>query len=362
MTAPAASSRPRITAVAGIGLLLMSATHCTSPATGHDQGAPGAVVESRAGRMYPGYSPASVWNQPIPSDAEVDPASAALVGSLVRAHDHRGFVIAVSGWTVPVYFADGETPRVDVVLTGRPPGAHNDPDFPMNVRSILADVPIPEGAKPDPEADAHLTVVDHGSGCEFDLYGARKVGDQWIAEWGNGIPLHSDGIYPHGLSTRGSGFAPLAGMITPDELAAGEIPHALVFSYPTTRAGGPVAPATASDGKTHSPSALPIGARLQLDPTLDLATLGLTDYELVIARALQRFGMILGDTGGAVTLFAVNSQSVPTPGYTGLLPDEPYPRLDNIPVERFRVLRLPPQRAVTPLRTEPGPCARHVGR
>jgi hypothetical protein len=301
-----------------------------------------------------------VWNQPIPPDADVDPASDLLVTSLVSARDQRSFAIAVSEWTVPVYFADQQTPRVDVAVAGRPPGALNDPSFVHDVPSTLAGIPIPAGAEPDPEADGHLTIVDRANGCEYDLYGARRSADGWTAQWANSLPVDGNGIYPYGLSTRASGFAPLAGLIWPDELAAGEIQHALLFAYPYTRAGGPVTPATASDGKTDSEKALPIGARVQLDPSLDLRTLGLEGYELTIARALQRYGMILGDTGGALALYAVNAHSLSRPAYDGLLPSGPIAPLEKIPVGSFRVLRLPPQSPYTPLRTVSSRCSGHA--
>jgi hypothetical protein len=61
--------------------------------------------------------------------------------------------------------------------------------------------------------------------------------------------------------------------------------------------------------------------------------------------ALQRYGMYLGDTGGGINLYAVHPQSYPSHPYIGLLPDEPYPPLPNIPIDRFRVIELGP---VTP--------------
>jgi len=216
---------------------------------------------------------------------------------------------------------------------------------------------MPPNATPDPLTDAHLTIVDATTGCEYDLYGARHTEVGWTAEWANAIPLDGDGIYPHGLSSRGSGFAPLGGLIRPEELAAGRIDHALVFNYPYTRVGGPVPPATASDGKTAAASALPMGARVQLDPNLDLVAMGLTGYELTVARALQHYGMILGDTGGALGLYAVNAHSLSIPAYSGLLPHGPHVPLDNIPVENFRVLRLPPQSGHTPLRIDRNRCS-----
>ena len=80
--------------------------------------------------------------------------------------------------------------------------------------------------------------------------------------------------------------------------------------------------------------------RVRLDPTLDLTTLGLTPYELTIARALQVYGMYLGDNGGnaGVTLDAVNPVSYAGQPYEGLLPDATYVALGHIPLDRLQVL------------------------
>ncbi|BEL09724.1 hypothetical protein Q0Z83_079150 [Actinoplanes sichuanensis] len=277
------------------------------------------------GRLYSADSP---FNQAIPADPQLDPKSAEYVKLLGRSKKEKGFVLALKEWTVPAYFAKPATKRSDVRITGFD-----------EVRRIMRGVPIPDNARPDPAEDAHLSVIDPATRCGYDLYGAEKTATGWTAKWANVTSTADSGIYPSGLSTRATGFAPLAGMIWPAELRNGRIDHALVFAYPYTRSGGPVAPATSSDGKTALASALPQGARVQLDPDLDLDSLDLSAYERTIAEALQRYGMFLGDTGGALALYGVNPQSFDTNPYAGLLPDEPSVPLDKIPVDRFRVLK-----------------------
>ncbi|WP_177319912.1 hypothetical protein [Actinoplanes philippinensis] len=295
------------------------------------------------GRLYSATSP---FNQAIPTNAQVDPRSADYVKLLNRSRQEKGFVVALREWSVPAYFARQGTPRHDVRITGFD-----------EVRRIMRGVPIPDNARPDPAEDAHLSVIDPVTRCGYDLYGAKKTVLGWTAKWANVTSTADSGIYPSGLSTRATGFAPLAGMIWPAELRAGRIDHALVFAYPYTKSGGPVSPATSSDGRTTLAAALPQGARVQLDPTLDLNTLGLSAYERTIAEALQRYGMYLGDTGGALALYAVNPQSFDTNPYAGLLPDKPFIPLDKIPVHRFRVLKTGKQMAQTRRSIVPSTCA-----
>jgi hypothetical protein len=295
-------------------------------------GSSSAVVSSgqlatRAAPVARIYAPNSPFNRPIPAGAAIDPRSARFVRGLTRAARH-GFLVAIRQWTVPVYVATAGTRRYQVSLTAS-----------WAPSSALTGVPIPDAASPDPSGDAHLAILDRESGCEYDFWQARKRGQSWSATWGNSVRLSGSGVFPHGLSARGSGFALVAGLIRPSELAQGRIDHALVFSYPYTSAAGFVAPATESDGTNPHSYALPEGARLQLDPSLDISSL--PRYERTIARALQRYGMYLGDTGGSnVSLYALNSQSYRQNPYTGLLPDGTFADLPDIPINRFRVIKL----------------------
>jgi hypothetical protein len=247
--------------------------------------------------------------------------------------DAEGATITSRQFTVPAYTAGPRTRRVRVRLTA-----------PWRPRNAILGVPLPRNAVPDPSSDGHLAVIDRGSGCEYDFWQFRRTGRGYAASWANAINIASTGVYPRGYSARGSGFALLAGVVMPRELARGRIDHALLLSYPGTRSRGPVHPATESDGRARGPAAIPEGARLQLDPSLDLGSLGLPRYERTIARALQVYGAIVGDTGGTgASFYALHPMSAGQDPYASLLPDEDYPQLEGIPFERLRVLNLGPQ-------------------
>lgn len=298
----------------------------TAPAGGGDGGPPDTLDHPRL------YNAACPFNQRIGPDPALDPRSAELLGSVLESAA-QGFGLAWNSWAVPVYTAGANTPRRTVRLTAD-----------WAPRRFLRGVPLPDYARPDPEDDGHICVIDPDSGCEYDLWQARFEGGEWSASWANSIRIDGDGVYPAGFSCRGSGFALLAGVIWPDELRAGRIDHALAMIYDFIRAGGPVPPATESDGEVVRPDALPEGARLQLDPELDLATLGLRPFERAIARAMQEYGLIVVDSGGGVAFQAVHPFSVQGNPYAGLWPaDEDPVDLTAIPLDRLRVLRLPAQ-------------------
>jgi len=299
------------------------------------------------------YSDASPFNQQISPDAEIDPNSATMVQSLAQDARQRGFYMVVDKWTVPIYYADANTPRYNVELTA---------SWAAWFATTMNGAPIPDWAAPDPQDDGSMTIVDLAADCQYDFWQAKKQNGQWSASWGNSLKIDGQGIFPKGLSARGSGFALLAGMIWPDELKNGRIGHALLFSYSYTKSGGPVSPATESDGESLAVDAIPEGARIQLDPALNLDTLNLTPYEKIIAKAMQEYGMILGDnSGGGISLYAISPLSTQGDPYEGILPppdpQDGFVLLPNIPADKFRVLKLGAQIPDPQIGLAPSGCA-----
>ena len=284
-------------------------------------------------KLFDGHSP--FYNK-IPPHAEVDPRSGIMVESLVD-QANEAFVIAVKEWTVPVYYADASTPLQEVKLTAS-----------WAPKKALLNVPIPEFTEADPSNDGSMAIVDLNNACVYDFWRMRYRNGRWKAAWGNALPIESDGIFPRGLSARGSGFELLQGLIWPQELHLGHIDHALIFSYNHTRSGGPVPPATESDGTSSEDWAIPEGALVQLNPRLNLDSLGLKDYERIIAKALQEYGMYCADDGGGLQLYAINPICVKNNPYEDIWGNQTYVFLDKIPANQFRVLKLPPQSNTEP--------------
>ncbi len=304
----------------GLAALAMAAISLASPAGGLPASIPPTDL----------YAADSPFNTPIPDGAALHPNSKAMVRGMVDAASGGRFVLAVKRYSIPVYFAGANTQRVRVKFTaGWAP------------KDAMLDVPVPKGTKPDPGSDGSVAIIDRSTGCEYDFWRFEKTSTGYRAAWGNALPTSSSGVFPKGLSARGSGMSLLAGVIWPDELEAQVIDHALLFIDPYTAKAGAVPPATETDGMTRDPWAIPEGARVRLDPTLNLDRLGLTPYERTIAEALQTYGMYLGDDGGGLALQAINPLSSSGDPYSGLLPDRRYVSLNGIPVNRFQVLDFP---------------------
>jgi hypothetical protein len=271
------------------------------------------------------FSDDSPWNIPIPPDPEIDPNSDAMIAEFHKSW-YPAFWTNIYTYTVPVWTANSSTPEYKVTCTH----GYCGPEF--------DNVPIPDEAVPDPGSDAHMLILDFERHKSWDMFRAEKSQDgSWKAEFGTTFDLNGDGVKPYGWgSARGSGFPLAAGLIYVDEVKAGHIRHALVMAYDWPR-DCLVYPASTNCGLSSDQNAIPIGGRLQLDPSLDLDTLGLSPGAKVVARAMQEYGLYVGDNGWGLSLFAESYYGKPEDPWAGLLSEND---LVNIPIDRLRVLKL----------------------
>jgi hypothetical protein len=96
----------------------------------------------------------------------------------------------------------------------------------------------------------------------------------------------------------------IGGIITAADVASGSIDHALRYDTPIN-APSFVAPATRSDGTDDG--GIPEGELMRLDPSLDLDTLDLTPFQLMVAKALQQYGAYNSDSSGSFKIAAENT-------------------------------------------------------
>jgi hypothetical protein len=161
------------------------------------------------------------------------------------------------------------------------------------------------------------------------------------------LPAHassSPGYFPAPFGATGTGLALMGGLIRVAELRAGRIDHALALAIPKAKARDFVWPAQRSDGNSPLPDAIPEGTRLRIDPRVDLNTLGLPPAGLAIARAAQRYGMIVRDQAGAVAFYGEDPAQFGAPNpYTTLYAGK-YPNniLASFPWTQLQVIAPPP--------------------
>jgi hypothetical protein len=161
-------------------------------------------------------------------------------------------------------------------------------------------------------------------------------GGHWTACWGGEITnaRTSDGIFPAPFGAGASGLSLLGGQIHLEDLEHGVINHALEVLMPDTANKTFVWPADRTDGTSSAADAIPEGTHLRLNPNLKLSSLHLSAPALEIATAVQRYGIFVADTAGAVALSAQDpsplmheGQANPYPALLG----NPYTVLEAIP-------------------------------
>jgi hypothetical protein len=87
----------------------------------------------------------------------------------------------------------------------------------------------------------------------------------------------------------------IGGVITGRDVAQGRIDHALAFAMSNTARGRWMFPAQRSDGGDTTPFATPEGAQFRLDPRVDVRRIPGPPLVRMIARAAQRYGIVVRD-------------------------------------------------------------------
>lgn len=274
-------------------------------------------------RIFPSDS---AWNTDI-SGAPLRSSSAQIIASIQASggtHLHPDFG-ENPDYGIPFVVVPSNQRRVPIRYTAY--GDESDPGpFP-----IPASAPIEGGAGSN--GDRHVLVLQSGT-CElFELYRAFPDGAGWAADSGARFDLSSNALRPLGwTSADAAGLPILPGLVRYEEVAAGEIRHAIRITFSRTRRGY-VLPATHFASSSTDPSLPPMGLRLRLKGSYDVRRL--TGQSRVIATAMQRYGVIVADNGSNWFF-----QGAPSPGWN----DDDLNQLKSIPGSEFEVVDTGPVR------------------
>jgi hypothetical protein len=161
--------------------------------------------------------------------------------------------------------------------------------------------PLPRGVPIEggygSSGDRHVIVVDRSSCRDYELFAAypHSGGKRWTAGSGAIFNLRSDHLRPAGwTSADAAGLPILPGLARYDEVARGQIDHALRFTAPCT-APRYVYPARHEASTCHAPDLPPMGLRVRLKASVNIS--GLPYQARIVAEALKRYGMVLADNG-----------------------------------------------------------------
>jgi hypothetical protein len=272
----------------------------TSPSVSHV-----APLDAR-GRPYRPFRDRSWWNTPVPVNAPQDPQSTQILNYLSTAPDSGQGCLRLAGaqhnkWGQPAYWAQPGDPEYDV--QGLPAGA------PPELRRLR----IPTGARSADNSDGTMSVYDVNRGYVVLLTDAHydAATDTWSASGGTVTYMSSNGLIattgksdnPRNVGThRGNNGA--TSYVRYDMVKAGAIRNVLKIAVGPELSNRWVFPMTGSDGGVTDPAvgAPPEGLRLRLKASIDLHSLRLHPQALVIAQALQKYGVYIGDSGGTTAL------------------------------------------------------------
>jgi serine/threonine-protein kinase len=171
------------------------------------------------------------------------------------------------------------------------------------------------------DGDCHLLVHDKPNGKLYEMWRADINGSTFnggcLAVWDTkaSYPATLRGEQCTSADAAGFPIAPL--LFTADEVASGEIDHAIRFILPNNRIRrGYVRPATHGTSTTGGATAPAYGVHMRLRADYPVDTLP-SEGAKVVARALQKYGMYHAD-GGNIALTA-QSDRYTTAKWDGLL-------------------------------------------
>jgi len=259
-----------------------------------------------------------VWKRDITS-APTDPQSSTIISNLAAAGGFGNGRLQID-FSIVVLTADASTPY----RTFTPTGDFYTPDCDH------VPVPVPSGGALEGESgyscahdgDCHLIVRDPSTNDLYEMWRADITSGVFrggcLAVWDLNRIYAPSGRGEQCTSADAAGLpiAPL--LFTADELQAGTIDHAIRFILPNPRmqAGVYVHPATHAGGPSGQ-GMPPYGARFRLRANYPVSSLP-DNGTRTIARALQKYGMILAD-GGNIALTAASDRFT-TAKWSNVLP------------------------------------------
>ena len=233
-----------------------------------------------------------VWNTPI-GTLIADPNSQSYITTIGAGKGlHADFGSGLwDGGPIGIPYAtvNGSQPKVGIVFDY---ADESDPGpYPVPPDAQIEGGPLSTG-------DRHVLVVDTGHCILYELYSAYPQSDgTWQAGSGAIFNLTSNALRPATwTSADAAGLPILPGLVRYDEVASGEITHALRFTAPQTRKAF-IWPARHQASSLTGLQYPPMGQRFRLKASFDIS--GFSRDTQVILTALKKYGMILADNGSS---------------------------------------------------------------
>jgi hypothetical protein len=236
----------------------------------------------------------NLWNQDI-SSAPVDPNSAAIInfiGSGIGLHpDFGSGLYNGQSMGIPYLVVGSQQGPVPIIFTAY--GDESDPGpMPIPVSALIEGYPAPGSG------DRHVLVLDNNNCWLYELYSSYPNVASWNAGSAAVWDLSADEQRPYTWTSADAAGLPIfPGLARNDEVAAGQINHALRFTLQSSRAAF-VPPASHWAANSSNALAAPMGMRLRLKSSFDISSFSAANQ--VILTALKKYGMIMADNGSSM--------------------------------------------------------------
>jgi len=282
--------RPYLLFLALVALVAAAATlpRALAPAAhGATQPANGQVDRAAAAAGSRPFRPTSYWNTRL-GPAPHSPHSSQWIKDAKKYGGH-GLNLIIGDWGMPVYRSKASDPVYR---------------FSSNGHSVR--VHIPRQARPMNASDAALTVIDRSTNQVVGLFGAHYSNGNWSASAVSRYRYQSNGIaggLPGGRKANFGhrGIPASVPAVTKAEIQRGKIRHRLEIYWHETASRtleGRSAYFPMTGSESGKSGVVPEGAVIRIRPTLNLKRLSLSPAAYVIARALQKYGAVVGDNSG----------------------------------------------------------------
>ncbi len=315
-----------------LGIFYIGAMHATTSARMVPANSSDIMIV--AGHVYPWYQN-SPWTQPLPSHSSilVDPNSSEMIAYYANnlepdANGHYTTPENMTGYEdEPVYFASNTDPLYIVNCT-----YYACPTVQGKSIHIPA-YAVAEGN--NQPGDGHMTVISPNGSIEYDLFAAQNcvglgTGGECKVEgakaylinvsngWYSGLIGYNSASSTGGGGAINSGTPITEGLITPQELLNGVIPHALDIILPC--AGYLPAPVqgVAVGGYACSPKTAGIGNGYRIFLNMSdsqIQALGVPAYDKIVLTSLAHYGAFVTDTGCCWEMRALENYTYTNAGY-----------------------------------------------
>lgn len=246
------------------------------------------------GTAWQPFDTSSPWRTPWLGSTVVRSDSDAIMSFVSSTATQGIYTITEDAYSTPMYWAKPDDPVYNVTCRTA-----------ATIPSEFSALRIPFGATPASGTDGQVVVFDLGQQIVCNLWRAQFDGTAgtWSVEGGSAY--HFDG---NGLATgvtngdsRNGGFRGQPGSlvgIRRQEVDDGVIPHVIRGSFSLCQ-NTYVWPFNGTDGKSSDPTAPPQGSIMRIKQGIDIASYGLSGDALIIAIALQNYGLLVADSNGS---------------------------------------------------------------